>query len=249
VTNPAHASPPPAVILAAGDGGRLFQHTYETPKPLIEVAGRPLISYTLEALAEAGVREAFMVTGYRAEQLQRGVKEWLPRELSLRFVQNPAFEGGASLSLRAARPVCGARPFLLVMSDHMLSAAIPAGLLAEARPGGPSLVAIDSARWPEEYAAEATRVRLRPGTRTVAAIGKGIAPWDALDTGAFLLAPEVWDAVDSAPEDCELSAIFSLLAAAGRLHAADVSGARWYDVDTPADLDAARLLVAGEPAA
>ena len=46
-----------AIILAAGDGGRLGEQTAGLPKPLVTVRGRPLISYTLDALAEADVKK------------------------------------------------------------------------------------------------------------------------------------------------------------------------------------------------
>ncbi|MEJ5220904.1 MAG: sugar phosphate nucleotidyltransferase, partial [Tepidiforma sp.] len=58
-----------AVILAAGDGGRLGHLTRERPKPLVEVAGRPIIAYTLDALAAAGIRDVAVILGYRAAQL------------------------------------------------------------------------------------------------------------------------------------------------------------------------------------
>jgi choline kinase len=234
-----------AVILAAGDGGRLGRHTSLVPKPLVPVSGRPLISYTLEALASAGIGQAVIVTGYRAPQLVLGIFDAVPARVHVRFATNHRFEQGASFSLRAAREVCGDEPFLLLMADHLLSAPILSALVA-AYDGGPSsLVAADSSPWPDYYVDEATRIRLLPGTRTVAAIGKHLDPWDALDTGAFLLSPMVWQAVEAAPEDCELSTIFSLLVTAGRLKAVDVSGASWYDVDTADDLEAATLMIAG----
>jgi choline kinase len=76
-------------------------------------------------------------------------------------------------------------------------------------------------------------------------IGKELPAWDALDTGAFLLGPEVWAAVDATSEDCELSEIFRVLARAGLLEGVDVSGATWYDVDTVEDLEAASRMVEG----
>jgi len=234
-----------AVILAAGDGGRLGHHTTLLPKPLVPVLGRPLIAYTLEALAGAGIPEAVVVTGYRAPQLVLGTINNVPAGLELRFVSNPRYERGASYSLRAARQSCGAEPFLLLMADHLLSRPIIRALV-EAYDGGPSsFVATDGSAWPEGYIEEATRVRLHPGATEVSAIGKHLPDWDALDTGAFLLAPAAWEAVDAAPEDCELSTIFSVLAASGQLRAVDVSGESWYDVDTAADLEAAHLLLAG----
>ncbi|MBK9610162.1 hypothetical protein [Candidatus Amarobacter glycogenicus] len=81
---------------------------------------------------------------------------------------------------------------------------------------------------------------------TAAAIGKHVSPWDALDTGAFLLAPEAWSAVEDSPEDCELSVIFGELAKRICFTPWMFPGASWYDVDTVEDPEAAsRLIAAG----
>jgi choline kinase len=233
-----------AVILAAGDGGRLGVHTAALPKPLISLAGRPIVDYTIAALREAGVDEALVVTGYREGQIVGALAGRHPSP-TLSFVSNPRFHGGASLSLRAARPYCGDEPFLLVMSDHLLSIELVSGLLEAGHGGGFSFVAADFSPRDAAYAAEATKIAFAdPGSPSrVTGIGKHIEGWSALDTGAFVLVPEIWEAVASAPEDCELSVIFSELAARGRLFAADVSGAFWYDIDTTDDLIAASALI------
>ena len=59
-----------AVLLAAGEGTRLRRHTEDRPKCLVEVAGRPLLDWQLEALSSGGIHDAVIVTGYRAEALQ-----------------------------------------------------------------------------------------------------------------------------------------------------------------------------------
>lgn len=237
-----------AVVLAAGDGGRLGRHTASTPKPLVPIGGRPLISYTLRALSDAGLREAVVVLGYRGAQ----VRDALLRDshgLRLDYAWNADFHGGASLSLRAARSCLGPEPFLLVMADHMLSAGIIRRLLEAWRPGGPGLVATDSAPWHEAYVDEATRVAIDPATGLVTAIGKHLPRWDALDTGAFLFGPDAWDAVDAAPEDCELGEIYARLVEARRLAAIDVTGESWYDIDTEEDLAGAGAMLAAGGAA
>lgn len=233
-----------AVILAAGDGGRLSEYTADVPKPLVQVNGRPLIGYTIDALADAGIEEAIVVVGYRAAQVVQAL-EGSESRVRLSFARNGRFHGGASLSLRAARTLAGDSPFLLLMADHLLSAPIVRTLAESPRDGRTSLIATDASQWPDDYAEEATRVSLIPGRRAVDAIGKGLARWDALDTGAFLLSPAAWEAVDSVAEDCELSVICSELARRGELEAVDVSGEPWYDVDTAEDLLAARQMVAG----
>ena len=61
-----------AVILAAGEGTRLRPFTLDRPKCLVELAGRPLLAWQMDALAAAGVDDVTIVTGYRAEQITVG---------------------------------------------------------------------------------------------------------------------------------------------------------------------------------
>ena len=96
---------------------------------------------------------------------------------------------------------------------------------------------------------EATRVAIDPATGLVTAIAKHLPRWDALDTGAFLFGPEVWDAVDSAPVDCELGEIYARRVEARRLAAIDVTGESWYDIDTEEDLAGAGAMLAAGGAA
>jgi choline kinase len=236
-----------AVILAAGDGGRLGELTRECPKPLVPVGGRPIIAYTLEALEAAGIRDVAVVIGYRAGQLGEALANESPFALS--FIYNPRYLEGASLSLAAARSWAAGSPFLLLMADHLLSEPIIRALLTAHAAGaeGISLVAADDpARWPADYRDEATRLALDP-SGFVTAIGKHIEPYDALDTGAFLLDPAAWAAVEAAPESCELSVIFRQLAARRTLRAVDIGGAPWFDIDTGADLAAAEAHLAARP--
>ena len=57
------------VILAAGDGDRLGSLTTTCPKVLLPIKGKPLISYPIEALAEAGISEIAIVVGYLADKV------------------------------------------------------------------------------------------------------------------------------------------------------------------------------------
>ena len=58
---------PLAVVLAAGKGTRMKS---ELPKVLCEANGKPLVSYVIEALREAGVRDLIAVVGYEADQVK-----------------------------------------------------------------------------------------------------------------------------------------------------------------------------------
>lgn len=242
-----------AVILAAGVGGRLGDLTGAVPKPLVPLNGRPLLDYTLDSLAAAGVRRAVVVTGYRGMQVREAfARDGNGRGVPLvSFASNPRFREPASLSLHAAREATGESPFLVLMADHLLSPGVIRAL-AGARNAAPDaaacFVAADFTPHAHAYADEATKLRVGPAGG-VTAIGKGLPRWDALDCGAFLLSPAAWDVFAEMPEACELSVLFGALADRGLLYAADIGGAFWYDVDTPEDLAAAARALAFEPAA
>jgi glucose-1-phosphate thymidylyltransferase len=65
-----------AVIPLAGKGTRLRPHTYLTPKPLLRVGGKPVMSYILDDLQELGIEEIVFVIGYLGDV----VKEYMARE-------------------------------------------------------------------------------------------------------------------------------------------------------------------------
>ena len=60
-----------AVILAAGEGTRLRRSPLDRPKCLVELAGRPLLAWQIDALRARGVDDVTVVTGYRADQITR----------------------------------------------------------------------------------------------------------------------------------------------------------------------------------
>lgn len=57
------------LVFAAGRGSRLRPETDETPKPLLDVADEPLLSWCLRAITDAGVDEIVVVVGYRAAMI------------------------------------------------------------------------------------------------------------------------------------------------------------------------------------
>src|SRR3990172_5124182 len=60
-----------ALIIAGGEGERLRPLTSDRPKPMIEVAGTPILEYQIRWLAREGVSDAVLLCGYKAEIIQR----------------------------------------------------------------------------------------------------------------------------------------------------------------------------------
>lgn len=117
----------PALVLAAGRGERMRPLTDSTPKPLLQVQGRPLLQWHLQALANAGVSRVVINTAWLGEQIpayfsdKNGVKPiWDKRkQLSISYSQEGVDFGGA---LETAGGIARALPqlgpvFWLVAGD------------------------------------------------------------------------------------------------------------------------------------
>ncbi len=81
------AMPEQAVILVGGLGTRLRPLTYRTPKALLPVVNRPLISYELEWLRRAGVRQVLLAVGYQADILRGALGQGSAWGLDLAYVE------------------------------------------------------------------------------------------------------------------------------------------------------------------
>ena len=98
-----------ALILAAGRGERMRPLTDHTPKPLIEVRGRRLIEWHLEALARAGVREVVVNTAWLEEQFPAALGDGSRYGLSITYSCEGRDHGGA---LETAGGIAKALPLL-----------------------------------------------------------------------------------------------------------------------------------------
>jgi choline kinase len=233
------------IILAAGNGSRLGSHAAGLPKPLVTVAGEPLVARALGHAQASGCREAVVVLGH-ASALVRASVEALSLELQVQFVENPDPTSQNGVSLLAAEPLA-ARRFFLQMVDHVFARPILSRLTVQPLAGDEDgRVLVDRAPGGLDLD-DATKVSLM-GDR-VAAIGKGLARWDAVDAGCFVLTSAVFDALRRVPEARArtVSAGMRQLAGRGSLGAADLGSVAWVDVDTPLDHAAAERLLVSHP--
>jgi choline kinase len=234
-----------ALVLAAGNGDR-FRSGRRQSKLLEPVFGQPLILRTLQTARDAGITRAELVLGYEADSLRRVIEHRAPHGLEVHFSYNAEWHLENGVSVLTARERLRVSRFALLMGDHLFQAPMLTRLLREPIEPGESALAIDSRPAPPALAEGATKVLLS-GSRIVA-IGKDLAVYDALDTGVFVCAPPLFDALVESREagDTTLSGGIRRLAARGLMRGVDVGDAVWHDIDTRADLDAAAALFGPE---
>jgi len=223
-----------AVILMAGEGSRLRGSDKTILKPFVPVLGRPLISYTLDALIGAGIKTVNFVVGYESERIIAQLKQLFPCGLNAFFIENPDWQKQNGVSVLAAANRITS-PFLLTMSDHLFDNTIVDRLIESADPDSLN-IAVDRKLGSIFDLEDAMKIRTREDR--IIGIGKNLRDYDAIDIGLFVCSLEIFDYLeraksDSSRNDCSLADGIHLMAGDDKVRAIDIGAAWWQDVDTP----------------
>lgn len=129
-----------AVILAAGTGTRLRPLTLDTPKCLLDVGGKTILSRQLDRISAAGMDRVIIVTGYLADRVEEHLHHF-PPQLEVALAPNPDYATtGNCMSVLAARPQVTGKGIVLCDGDvvlqgdalnRLLVGPVPCGLLLD----------------------------------------------------------------------------------------------------------------------
>ncbi len=106
--------PKRAMILAAGRGLRMRPITDNTPKPMVHLAGQPLLSHALQRLEAVGVTDIVINTHYLADKIERYYRKYTGAALIFSREKNLLETGGG---VKFARSMLGEDPFFVINSD------------------------------------------------------------------------------------------------------------------------------------
>lgn len=234
------AVPRRAMVLAAGLGQRMRPLTDNKPKPLLEVAGKPLIDHLLDRLAAAGVAECVVNLHYLAPMMRRHLAERQTPRIELSPEETLLDSGGG---VAKALPRLGDAPFLVTNADMLW--------LDGPRPMLHRLAAL----WrPEEMDAllllhptvaahgydGAGDYFLAPDGTARRRRGERVAPF--VFTGVQILSPRLFRDLPEGPFSLRL--LYDRAEEAGRLYAMRHDG-EWFHVGTPEALSATETYFAG----
>jgi choline kinase len=221
-----------ALIIAAGFGSRL--RDISESKPLTPVGGVPLLEIGIRQAAAAGATRVVVVTGHQADAIEAALPRLADRAgvpVVAQRVDDWSKPNGFSVMAGACR-IDG--DYLLMMADHIFSAAILRRLAGQGGADRGVTLAIDRrVTSPLIDPDDATWVRIDEAG-FIRAIGKTIAEYDAVDCGAFLATPELAAAIAEAVQAGKpgsLSDGMQRLADRRRAATMDIEEAWWLDVD------------------
>jgi MurNAc alpha-1-phosphate uridylyltransferase len=212
------------MLLAAGRGERMGELTDTCPKPLLEVAGKPLLFHHIERLRDAGFRDIVINTAYLGEQIRDAVGDGARWQVSIRCTTEPRRLETAGGIINAL-PLLGDEPFLVVNSDVWCD--YPLQALQKPLHGQAHLVLVTN----PDHNPDGDFV-LDPETGKVASPGTaGNADVPALTfSGISVLSPSLFAGI--APGKRPLAPLLRETMAAGRVTGEQYEG-QWVDVGTP----------------
>jgi NDP-sugar pyrophosphorylase family protein len=234
------------VLLAAGRGKRLGALTADAPKPILDIAGAPLISHIVDALAGAGLAHFIVVTGYLSEQIERWAKIYERQNPGIKIttVKQPELNGTGGAMLAAKAHLGEQARFVFGWGDILMDRANYPRFVHHARSDEYDLMlAVNRVKDPFRGAAVYVDAHM-----TVERLDEKPAPGTAKtewnNAGLFATGQIIFDYIarlePSARGELELPGAISQMIADGRVvRAVDIRGF-WSDVGMPEDLEAAR---------
>jgi len=223
--------PDTAVILSAGLGTRMRPLSLETPKPLLQLEGQPILAHTLDRLRQAGVTNILVNAHHLAPQIADFLQAY--PEAKLR-IEAELLETGGAVAAMLAKHLLPEKPFYIIngdafwidgpaetllrlakafdpaKTDAMLLLARTAGTIAETGSG--------DFLWPRGGAIKRREER-------------DIAPY--LFAGVQIVTPALF--ADAPPPPFSMNLLWDRAIAAGRLDAI-VHDGLWFHLSTPEDL-------------
>lgn len=218
-----------AFILAGGQGIKMRPFTYELPKTLIPVRGKPILEYTVTMLRDAGITDLVILVGYLGEKIQEHFRDGSHFGVSIRYVKEEKEEGTAAPLLKAKR-FLNSGPFLMLYGDVLIDINLHDLAAFHLAEGGEATIAITSVAEPSEFG-----VLKCHGSKIVEFLEKPPKSGKLshiVNTGVYAMNPSVIARVPKKGYAMLEKDVFPKMAAEGVLRGFLFEG-KWFDVGTP----------------
>jgi MurNAc alpha-1-phosphate uridylyltransferase len=232
--------PKSAIVLAAGLGTRMRPYTGNVPKPLVQVGGKPLIDYSLDRLADAGVERAVVNVHYLANTLEKHLAARQKPRIVISDERGELLGTGGGIA--NALPKLGGGPFFLVNSDTLWLDGVKSNFVRLAAAFAPAemdallLLAPTACSIGYEGTGD---FAILPDGRLRRRAEREVVPF--VYAGAAILSPKLF--ADAPAWAFPLTFIFDRAEAEGRLFGLRLEGL-WMHVGTPEAVSAAEAALA-----
>lgn len=212
-----------ALILAAGEGTRMQPLTFTRPKPLLPVAGRPMVEWTIDALRKAGIIDIYVLVGSNEGRMRAALK-------GVKFIKQEKREGTANAVGCAEGHI--KEPFICMNGDLVVEENLFAGLAKAYADKKTNVITVTQAREPEHFGV----VELDKSGKVISIEEKPQKPkGNLINAGVYVFEPSIFDAIrktkKSARGEYEITDTLRMAGASGFVY-----NGFWLDVGKPWDM-------------
>lgn len=218
------------VIMAGGKGTRLRPHTENCPKPLLPVAGKPMLQHIIEHAKAEGFHDFKLAIHYLGHMIEEHFGDGNALGLKIGYVREDVPLGTAgALSLMQPGPE---NPFVVTNGDVMTDIRYGELLDFHIRHHAVATMAVRAHEWQHPFGVVQTR-----GIEIVGFEEKPISR-SHINAGVYALSPEALNVLRPG-EHCDMPTLFERLQSLGKLTVAYPMHEPWLDVGKPDDLNIA----------
>ena len=213
--------------------------TADCPKPMLPLAGRPMLAHQLDRLATVGIERVCIVIGYRGEMIRDYFDEHPPRGIEVEYVVQEKPDGTGSAALLAREFGTGSS-FLLTFGDILVDSRVYAELYGLA-PGAEIVLALTEVEDP--YRGGAVYVEDGRVVKIIEKPAKGTSTTNYLSAGIYLFSDRIFKTLESltpsARGEYDLTDAINSEVHEGKTVRAFAVPGFWRDVGRPEDLEPA----------
>lgn len=220
-----------AMILAAGLGTRLRPLTDTLPKPLLPIAGRPLIAWNLLLLRRYGVTEVMINLHHLGHLIEQALGDGSEFGMRISYSKEPVILGTGG-GLKQAEPFFGGEPFFVLNGDTLFDMNLNGMTAAYRRSHAVAAMAVRADPEPERWGA----VEVDAARRVCRISGRGMDPGGRSEkrmfAGVHLMHPRLLASVPTGRESSIIDAYVGAIQAGETVVGCELSG-YWSDIGTP----------------
>ena len=216
------------LILAGGEGVKLRPLTYEMPKALLSIHGKPLLAYTLENLAKNNLRDIIISVGYLGDKIKKYFGDGSNLGIRISYLEQREVESGTAAPLMQAKEIIGGNSFILYYADVLADIDIMDMLKFHEAHKETVTMALTTIKEPASWG-----VANMKGIRIVDFVEhpkESAGMSHLINAGIYVMEPKIFDYLSRDTKKIETE-VFPALSNKGELFGYSFQG-QWFDVGT-----------------
>ncbi len=218
-----------AVILAGGKGLKMRPFTYDMPKAMISVNGRPVLEHIIEHLRRYDVRELIISIGHQGNKIKQHFGDGTKFGVKITYLDQGKNETGTAAPIRQAKELIGDQPFIVYYGDVLSEIDLDDMADFHLSNNGMATMALTAVNKSSSWGV----VRVQ-GSRVYSFLEKPDARRDLsniINAGVYIFEPEIFDAISTTAQRLEKD-VFAKLLEKRELYGYIFAGG-WFDVGNP----------------